>query len=378
MSSSKKQTANTSRPIDEFKYRLLVISADEQEKFINRLIKFSDSAFPDNKVTQAGINSFLVALNDELVTNEKQVSIKNEISDYFKIMAKAYGFDVIVPLYSLGKGKHVKTEQKTKSNFIFDCQVISAPENYETMLWNKTRITMDFPDVSISNSRALTVVRGNSRYRNNNSNSSFYNNRYDEDDYWGDEYYGHGYTTQEPIEKRDYYVIGYGSLVNERSRRRTIPNIKEESFVKVKGYSRLFNVGVGQGTVLNVMKNENGWLNAVLVKIPYTEVAALRRREIQYDEVVVPKEYISFPYGGHKIELEHDPIIYVSKSNIKSDPKFDYVQACIYGTSRVSNRFAEEFIGSTFLHDGTRLRKYLMNLYGQKVIDRFKTVDSNY
>lgn len=187
-------------------------------------------------------------------------------------------------------------------------------------------------------------------------------------------YYNYGF---KQAEQRDYYVIGYGSLVNARSRSRTV-SVLDEAYVKVDGFSRIFNVGAGGGTVLNVKKNPNSWINAVLMKIDWRDMDDLYLREMQYEEVNVPKENISFPYGGEKMEMEYEPIIFVSSSEVAQEPKPDYLKACIYGAYQIGAKFLRDFIKTTRIHDGTPLGRYMVKKFGQKVFKQFKTADSKY
>jgi hypothetical protein len=182
------------------------------------------------------------------------------------------------------------------------------------------------------------------------------------------------------IENRTYTIVGYGSLVNARSRARTAKTILSECPVDISGWARVFNLPHGSkgGTVLNVTEKADSSISAVLIEVEGREMFRLFAREFNYDVVPVPKESISFPYDK-TIELTHEPLIFVGRVNKSKDaPLEEYVQACIFGANRISKKFLEKFIDSSYIYDMTPLKEYMTETYGDATSEKFKHTDSRY
>lgn len=88
------------------------------------------------------------------------------------------------------------------------------------------------------------------------------------------------------------YIVGYGSLMQEESRRRTSPDAGTVHAVEVKGFRRgWFARGRGPGpgtTFLGVVEDRESRLNAVMYGVDATELAATDRREASYCRLAVP------------------------------------------------------------------------------------------
>jgi len=82
------------------------------------------------------------------------------------------------------------------------------------------------------------------------------------------------------------YVIGYGSLMQDASRRRTSPQAAPALPVAVAGFRRgwyLQSTGAGPGTTfLAAVPDPRGSLNAVLYEVQGPELASTDRRERSY------------------------------------------------------------------------------------------------
>jgi hypothetical protein len=87
------------------------------------------------------------------------------------------------------------------------------------------------------------------------------------------------------------YIIGYGSLMQDESRKRTTPNANIAYPVKVNGYRRgWFTKGSGVGfstTFLGVVQSKAGALNAAIYLIDVTEITTMDRREFSYCRLAV-------------------------------------------------------------------------------------------
>ena len=344
----------------------MAATADEGLEFVGRLAGLANDIFMDKRVSQTKIDKFNDAMTDERygITVQSERNILNEIQDYFENYIETPYYN---SLDEYSDDREISSDPAWRDYFDARDQVStnrSGGTDYTVGNQLKAGIK-DFNEDEYENYYNRTLAYNVKKKKNASSKAKTQDPYYD--------YYSNYYD----VEQRDYYVIGYGSLINERSRSRTI-NTVDEAYVKVKGYTRIFNVGAGGGTVLNVAPNENGWINAVLMKVDWRDMQDLYMREFQYDEYEVPVENISFPYGGKEMKLERPPIIFVSSANVKTEPKFDYVKACIYGATQVSNKFAKDFIKTTRIHDGTPLGRYLMKKYGQGIFKEFKSDDSKY
>lgn len=95
-----------------------------------------------------------------------------------------------------------------------------------------------------------------------------------------------------PDPARPQYIVGYGSLMQDESRRRTTPGAGPAHPVEVTGYRRgwfAHNDAVGFGTTfLGVRPNWRGAFNAVVYQVDAAEVAATDRREASYCREIVP------------------------------------------------------------------------------------------
>lgn len=82
------------------------------------------------------------------------------------------------------------------------------------------------------------------------------------------------------------FIIGYGSLMQEASRQRSMPAVKAAYPVEVSGYRRgWFAKGGAEGldtTYLGVVPATGGRLNAVIFQIDAGDVAAVDQREYFY------------------------------------------------------------------------------------------------
>ena len=89
-----------------------------------------------------------------------------------------------------------------------------------------------------------------------------------------------------PDSSRPQYTIGYGSLMQDESRKRSSPQAGPAHPVDVRGYrrgwfARTETVGFGT-TYLGVLPNPESHLNAVIYRVEATEVIATDRREVSY------------------------------------------------------------------------------------------------
>lgn len=100
-----------------------------------------------------------------------------------------------------------------------------------------------------------------------------------------------------PDPAKAQYIIGYGSLMQDESRKRTTPNANIAYPVKVNGYQRgWFTKGSGVGfstTFLGVVQSKESALNAAIYLIDVTEITTMDKREFSYCRLAVEPENYS-------------------------------------------------------------------------------------
>ena len=89
-----------------------------------------------------------------------------------------------------------------------------------------------------------------------------------------------------PDSIRSQYIIGYGSLMQDESRKRTSPEAGSAHPVEAKGYrrgwfSRAQTVGFGT-TYLGALPDRSSRINAVIYQVDPVELIATDRRELSY------------------------------------------------------------------------------------------------
>lgn len=100
-----------------------------------------------------------------------------------------------------------------------------------------------------------------------------------------------------PDASQTQYIIGYGSLMQDESRKRTAPKAGSAYPVVVQGYRRgWFARGGSVGfdtTFLGLVADANSRLNAVVYQIDAAEIALTDKREFSYCRQNVPAEHLT-------------------------------------------------------------------------------------
>lgn len=182
--------------------------------------------------------------------------------------------------------------------------------------------------------------------------------------------------------KEKYYIVGYGSLINKRSLLKTVDDVIDFSYVKVEGFKRIFNVpGLRGVTFLNAEKDSSSFINGVLIQVNGEELKKIFKRERSYSMLRVPIESITFPYGKSTPLDESDDVIISSlEKNTSEDkaPLLTYLNACLYGSMQIGEKFYNDFINTTYLSDGRLLKDYMDKNLPDRIIEKFKTKDSSW
>lgn len=131
------------------------------------------------------------------------------------------------------------------------------------------------------------------------------------------------------------FIIGYGSLMQDESRKRTSPQAGPAQPVEVSGYRRGW---IAQGspvglstTFLGVVEDRQSRINAVIYSVDPGELAATDRREAQYCRQSVPAADVA-TLGTAGLSISNGQAwIYVSASESIATPsaRFPIVQSYV-------------------------------------------------
>lgn len=90
------------------------------------------------------------------------------------------------------------------------------------------------------------------------------------------------------------YVFGYGSLINEKSLRKTLHGASISQWAELKGYRRVFNKQGRNYRYLNIVPDSKRYVRGALIQIDEQELDILKERERGYHivdvtNIVTPK-----------------------------------------------------------------------------------------
>ena len=172
------------------------------------------------------------------------------------------------------------------------------------------------------------------------------------------------------LEDRPYWVVGYGSIINKRSREKTFPDAMKTSACTVSGWQRVFDLSSSKGSYANVRENAEHSFNGIAVKVAGEDMIDFVLRESNYDLVDVKAVLAD--------NTEVDAKIVVAKVNKDAEqPRLDYVQAIVNGMSGLSGKDGVmKFLENSYLADGvTTLKEWMENLDLAEYAAKY---DSNY
>ena len=128
--------------------------------------------------------------------------------------------------------------------------------------------------------------------------------------------------------KVENYVIGYGSLINEKSKRDTAPKVSDNIPVMVSGFERGWIHQVAGIIYLGVIEKKDATFNGVAFNVnDPEEIYAFDRRETDYCRVKVNEKQIS-PLA--KERPSGDNWIYVTQNPIEPTPKAEVDLSYLY------------------------------------------------
>jgi hypothetical protein len=127
---------------------------------------------------------------------------------------------------------------------------------------------------------------------------------------------------------RPQYIVGYGSLMQEDSRKRTSPHAGPAHPVDLKGYrrgwfSRPDIVGFST-TFLGAVRETPSHLNAIAYEVDAEELRATDKREASYCRAGVARQELSVLERGFDLPAAAQVWIYVSEARRIAAPTADY------------------------------------------------------
>jgi hypothetical protein len=140
------------------------------------------------------------------------------------------------------------------------------------------------------------------------------------------------------------YIIGYGSLINEVSKKETDPSAKENFPVIISGYERSWSVHGRSKTFLSITENKNATFNAVIYKLSSPQnIHLYDKREKHYCRKAVDINQLKI--YGTKLPFQKQIWIYSSKHQKKEVPTKDfpiaqsYIDIFISGCFQIEKKF---------------------------------------
>jgi cation transport regulator ChaC len=94
------------------------------------------------------------------------------------------------------------------------------------------------------------------------------------------------------------FIFGYGSLLNEQSRKKTFSERRAFEDVVLKGYQRKLNASCDQwpAVAMNIVPNNNHAITGVVVEVPLVDFPKLLERESGYDQVEVTAKIVNVKF----------------------------------------------------------------------------------
>lgn len=150
-----------------------------------------------------------------------------------------------------------------------------------------------------------------------------------------------------PTLSKAQYIIGYGSLMNEISKRRTTKNVDDNLPVRLTGYQRIWNATANilgfSTTYLNVIPDKNSQINTVIYRLfDHDDILRTDKRERSYCRRKVHWNQIQMLSNS---ELDMGEIwIYVKETNTHLPSKTypiiqSYVDTFLSGCFQMEEKF---------------------------------------
>lgn len=170
-------------------------------------------------------------------------------------------------------------------------------------------------------------------------------------------------------------MFGYGSLINMDENNELNDHLNKKVYpVKIKHLIREWNINGSlpladefNQTFLGVKENSESWCNGILFFVSEEELKLLDQRERYYVKKYIEKSDIEFyELKENILELDRiDKIIYYhtdSKYEGKPSELYPvsarYINICLEGCEKISDKFKEDFIMTTIGWDDVTKYRY--------------------
>ncbi len=166
------------------------------------------------------------------------------------------------------------------------------------------------------------------------------------------------------------YVIGYGSLMNISSLRRTLPQVTYIEPIYLSNYTRSWNAIENQKhslstTYLGVNREKNKKINCIIFEVSESLLDTLDLREFLYTRESVNITDIEFIKSQINPTTNDKVWIYVTKNPQKPNSHFpiiqSYVDVCISGCLELENQFSIQNFANTFVTTTQNWSKHWVN-----------------
>lgn len=159
--------------------------------------------------------------------------------------------------------------------------------------------------------------------------------------------------------------FGYGSLINEESRKKTLPTPVSARPAYILGFKRDFSVWdpigftegmyAGQGIwAMNVTPTgKGGRVNGIIFDIEDRYLPALMDREQGY-QIIATDAYDYLTHAPTQVQL-FSAQKHVAEFSFQSEAQHYYLNLCVEGAKSLGEDFYDEFLRTTFVGDKSLL-----------------------
>jgi len=173
-----------------------------------------------------------------------------------------------------------------------------------------------------------------------------------------------------PNPSTQQFIIGFGSLMQEKSKRQTDPSAGDSIPVRVRGYERTWDaqgdsISKYSTTFLGIRPNSNASFNGVIFPLSEGSLGSYDHREDWYCRTRVQRNQIQFLNGGDGIEGEY--WIYVPRPSHSAYPDekhpilLSYVYIFLSGCLQLEQKFNLPGFGEECLNSTTEWRTHWLN-----------------
>jgi len=166
------------------------------------------------------------------------------------------------------------------------------------------------------------------------------------------------------------YIVGYGSLFNKESVKRTLSSVDYIEPIYLNNYIRSWNAVETKTisfstTYLGVEKSNNSKINCVLFEIEENLLDDLDKREFLYTRQKV--DYIDIEFISNKLNPNKEDNIWIYITNHPSNPSKDYpiiqsyVDTCISGCFELEKEFKIDDFALDFIRTTKNWSKFWVN-----------------